>query len=347
MVATTPGCRRSSGADASAGGDVIAVTTEAARLTTLRDTISAPGSVVPQAAADFVVTASEPSTLADAPKQAGDTVKAGEVVARLDIPAVASELATRQVEASEAAARQATAKADLERVTSLVTQGLAPRNMLDAARNAFNAADTNLIQVRGRLDAAKAAEAATILRARFAGVVVKRWHNPGDLLTGQESDPILRIVDPARMQVSAQVPEADARRVQPGQAADVQMGDGSTEAAVVAVKLSAASGADTVDVRLNFLAPTAQLLDTPVQAVVVVGERRDALVVPAGTIQRADGATFVWVATENNQAARREVRVGFIASNLAQIVSGLTAGEPVIVTGIAQLTDGARITVTK
>jgi hypothetical protein len=55
----------------------------------------------------------------------------------------------------------------------------------------------------------------------------------------------------------------------------------------------------------------------------------------------------VWVATENNQAAQREVRVGFIANRQAQIMSGLTAGEAVIVTGIAQLTEGARITVTK
>jgi multidrug efflux pump subunit AcrA (membrane-fusion protein) len=80
---------------------------------------------------------------------------------------------------------------------------------------------------------------------------------------------------------------------------------------------------------------------------ILVNERRDALVIPADAVQRADTVTFVWVATDNNQASQREVRVGFIANRQAQIVSGLTAGEAVIVTGIAQLTEGARISITK
>jgi RND family efflux transporter MFP subunit len=341
------GCRRAGG-DAADLTEAIAVTTQAARLTTVRETVSAPGSIVPQAAADFLVTASEPCGIAELPKQEGDTVQAGDIVARLDIPAVANDLAARQLEVSEAGARQATAKAQADRLAGLVDKGLVPRSQLEIARSALIVADTNLSQARGRLEAAKAADATTIIRARFNGVVVKRWHNAGDLVTGLESDPILRIVDPARLQVSAQVPTADAGRVQPGQTADIETGTGTPEPAVVAVKLNApSSSVPTADVRLTFIAPTALPIETPVQVSILVNERRDALVVPAAAVQRTDALTFVWVATENNQAARREVHVGFISNNQAQIVSGLTAGESVIVTGIAQLTDGARITVSK
>jgi RND family efflux transporter MFP subunit len=326
---------------------VIAVTTQAARVTTLRETIGAPGTIVPLASADFVVAAGEPCGIAELPKQEGDTVQAGEMVVRLDVPAVAAEVATRQLELTEASAHADTAKAEAARLTSLVEKGLAARVLLENARSAASVADANLSQARGRLEAAKAAEASTIIRARFAGVVVKRWHNQGDLVSGLETDPILRIVDPGKLQVAAQVLTADAARILPGQTADVQTATGS-EAAVVALKTGPTSAATTTtDVRLNFLVPTTLPIETPVQVNIVVSEQRDAIVVPADAVQRAEGATFVWMANENGQATRREVHVGYIANNLAQIESGLAVGEAVIVTGLSQLREGARVTVSK
>jgi multidrug efflux pump subunit AcrA (membrane-fusion protein) len=78
-----------------------------------------------------------------------------------------------------------------------------------------------------------------------------------------------------------------------------------------------------------------------------VEERRDVVVVPADAVQRREGATFVWVPNESGQAMRRDVRLGLVANNLAQIVSGLAAGELVIVTGLAELTDGTPIRISK
>ncbi len=344
--AATAGCGR--GSQDSADTGVIAVTTQAARLTTLRETIRVAGTVAPSVAADFVVVANEPCAIAELTKAEGDTVQAGEIVVKLDLPAVAAELATRQLEVTEISARQAAAKAEADRTATLVEKGLLPRNQLETARSALAVAEANLSQARGRLEAARAAEANTIIRARFAGLVVKRWHNPGDLVTGLDSDPILRIIDPGRLQITAQAPAADAARILPGQTADVQTDTGAKEAAVVALKLAAQSpGATTIDVRLNFLVPTALPFDTPLQVDILVNERRDALAIPADTVQRAEGATFVWVANENNQATRREVHVGFIANNVAQIVSGLSAGEQVIVTGISELSEGTRISISK
>lgn len=344
--AAAAGCSRASEHSADTG--VIAVTVQAARLTTLRETVHVPGAIAPSVAADFVVAAGEPCTIAELTKAEGDTVQAGEVIVKLDIPAVTAELAARQLEVTETSARQAALKAEADRTAALVEKGLVPRNQLETAKSALSVAEANLSQARGRLEAANAAETKTIIRARFNGVVVKRWHNPGDLVTGVDSDPILRIVDPGRLQVTAQAPAADAARILPGQTANVQTDTGVTEAAVVAVKLASPSpGATTTDVRLNFLVPTTLPFDTQVQVEILVNERRDALVVPADAVQRTEGATFVWVANENNQATRREVHVGFIANNVAQIVSGLSAGEQVIVTGIAELTEGARITISK
>jgi multidrug efflux pump subunit AcrA (membrane-fusion protein) len=117
-------------------------------------------------------------------------------------------------------------------------------------------------------------------------------------------------------------------------------------AAVVALKLGGSvPNSPTSDVRLNFVVPTTLPLDTPLQLSIVVNERLNVLVVPADALQRAEGQTFVWIADANNQATRREVRSGYITNGQAEIVSGLTAGEQVIVTGISELTEGTRITI--
>ena len=55
-----------------------------------------------------------------------------------------------------------------------------------------------------------------IVRASFDGVVAKRFHNPGDLVEPSASDPVLRVVDPDRLEVVASIPLADAPRVTMG-----------------------------------------------------------------------------------------------------------------------------------
>ena len=337
--------RHRSSARDSTGTDVIAVTTQPAKVTTLRETLPVSGTVQPQVAADFVVSATESCTIADLPKNEGDAVQAGDVLVRLDLPAVASELATRQLEVTDATTKVENARAEAARLGSLYDRGLAARNQAEAARTALGVAEANLSQAKSRLEAAKVGEAATIIRARFAGVVVKRWHNVGDMVSGLETDPILRVVDTSRLQISAKMPTADAVRILPGQTAEVQSESGPF-AAVVAVKLNAPGpDAGTTDVRLNFETPTSLPLDTPLQLTIVVNERPNVLVVPADAVQRVESQTFVWIADSNNQAAKREVRLGYITNGQAEVVSGLTAGEQVIVTGIAELTEGTRITI--
>ena len=323
----------------------IAVVAQPAKVTTLKETVTGAGIVTPQAAADLVISATEAGSIAEMPKQEGETVQAGDIVVRLDIPAVTAEIATRQLEVSEATSRMETTKAEAARIGGLYEKGLAARTQSEAARAAFMAADSALAQARGRLESAKVAEAATVIRARFAGVVAKRWHNVGDAVSGVETDPILRIVDMNRLQISVPFPAAEAVRILPGQLAEVQT-EAGPQAAVVSLKLGTPSAtAPATDVRLNFSTPTTLPLDSPVQVSIVVNERRDVLVVAADAIQRVESQTFVWLVNSNIQAERREVRIGYIANGQAEVVSGLTAGELVITAGISELTEGTRVVI--
>ena len=350
LTAATIACGRKGGEEAVAG-ETIAVTVQTVRMGSLRDTVSVSGNVVPAAVADFIVTADQPAEIAELPKNEGDAVKTGDLLVRLEIASITNELATRQLELGEATTKLDAAKKDEERLEALVGQGLAARNKLEAARATRLAAEAAVTQVRARLDAAKSQESGGVIRARFPGVVVKRWHSPGETVTGGEADPILRVIDPARLQVAIQVPRAQADRINQGQPATVQTGTG-IEPAVVSMKGAAASeAATTVEVRLNLASPTTTTptlpLDSIVQAEIVLEELKDVLLIPATSLQRDDKGPFVWVATETGQAVKRQVRVGLSAMGSTQVLSGVVAGDQVIMTGISMLTEGIAITITK
>ena len=348
IVAGTLACSRGGG-EQTVAGETIAVTVQPARVGSLRDTVSVSGIVVPAVVADFVVTADQPAEIAELPKNEGDIVKTGDVLVRLEIASITNEVATRQLELGEANSKLDAAKKDEERLEPLVAQGLAARNKLEAARTTRLAAEAAVAQVRVRFDAAKAQEGGAVIRARFPGVVIKRWHGPGETVVGGETDPILRVIDPARLQVAIQVPRAQADRLNQGQSATVQTGTG-IESAVVSMKGAASSeAATTVEVRLSLsAAPTTPLpLDSIVQAEIVLEEMQDVVLIPATSVQRDDKGPFVWVASEAGQAVKRQIRVGLTATGATQVLSGVVAGDQVIVTGIAQLTEGIAITISK
>lgn len=324
-----------------------AVTVQAARLESLREVVAAPGVVVPSALADFVVTAVESAEIVELPRAEGDAVREGDLLVRFEIPAITSTLLARQTDVVEATTRAQNARAEVVRLTAYYDKGVLPRNTLDAARTSLLTAESALQQAKAQLDASKLLTERAIVRARFAGIVVKVWHKVGDIAAADPADPIVRVVDPNRTQVAIQVPLAQIDRVTPGRAATILPGAGPVEAAAVSSRSApAAPGAPTIEVRLSFTGPSGLKIDTPVQAEILLDERRAVLVAPESAIQRQGAVAFVWIARQDGRAERREVGVGLTVNGLSQILSGVVAGERIIVTGISQLEDGAPITVT-
>jgi RND family efflux transporter MFP subunit len=167
----------------------------------------------------------------------------------------------------------------------------------------------------------------------------------GDTVSGGQADPILRVVDPSRVQVSVQLPVAQLARIVPGQAATVRAFDVATPfAATVATKPAILDpNAPTGDVRLTFDQPATLAIDAPVSVEILLEQRAGAVVVPTDAIVRENGATFVVVAGDDQRAHRRDVRVGLSTRTLTQIAAGLAPGERVIVGGLSDVAEDARI----
>jgi len=173
------------------------------------------------------------------PHREGDWVESGEVVVKLDSRAQRAELASARttVEAARAQADEACLAADLaekelSRVETLHARGIASDQNLDLLRTDRDrtragcaAARAAIGQAESRVFAAEVQLAFTELRAPFSGTVAEVSTEIGEYITpsppGLPIPPVIDLLDPASIYVSAPIDEVDAERILVGQAVRV------------------------------------------------------------------------------------------------------------------------------
>ena len=107
-------------------------------------------------------------------------------------------------------------------------RGVAARREVDDAERDLAEARAAVAEDNAGVEAARQLLARQKVVAPFDGVVVRRWHNPGDLVDASNTDPVLRFADPARVEAEALVPASDVARVAAKQPAEVK-GPGDVE----------------------------------------------------------------------------------------------------------------------
>jgi RND family efflux transporter MFP subunit len=345
-----PACRRASGTDAPAVAGPPVVTVEVARVETLKSTVSGTGTILPAAASDWTIYAPEMGRIESMPKAEGDQVNAGDLLVRFEFGNSLQEIDARQGDVAAAATRVDSAKAALAKVTTMFDRGYSSRNDFEAAKNAVTLAELELGRAKNRLEIANAAADRGVVKARFPGVIAKRYHVAGDLVNAAVTDPVMRVIDPTHVQVALPVSITQIVQVQPGQQATVISGvNPAGEPALVVTKAAVNDPlATTAEVRLGFASPTTLPLDTPVQAEILLDQRTNVVSVPLAAILKGDGSSrYVMIAGSDGHAHRRDIQVGLTTRDRAEIVSGVVAGDQVIVKGLDMISDGGEITVAR
>lgn len=325
---------------------VVSVKTAVATRGDLQAVIHATGVVTPAPGAELVVVAPEAARIAELPRATGDRVRRGDLLVRFEIPTAAAEVQRQRAEVGRALASLENAKAAQARATALFERGVAARREVEDSNRAVADAEAALAQARASLASSEALANRAIVRASFDGVIARRLHNPGDLVEPTVSDPVLRVVDPRRLEVLASVPVTDATRVEVG--ASARLVGVETHGAVADLKVASGPaevepGTAAVPVRLRFAGPADLPAGTPVQVDIGAELHRNVVLVPAAAVVREGEETFVFVA-DNGKAQRRAVQIGIAEETRVEIVSGVKAGETVIVEGQVGLPDEAAIT---
>jgi len=347
LLVSIAGCSREATEEVTSD-TVVPVTTEAAAVGTIRATLMVTGTVTAAPGADLLVIAPEPARIAEIPHAEGDRVRRGDVLVRFEIPSYTADVATKRGEVTRAQARLQNARAAQTRAHDLFDRGIAARKEVEDADRELADAQAGVAESEATLGAAQTSAARAIVRATFDGVVAKRAHNPGDSVEAAASDPVLRVVDPKRVEITASIPVADVQRIAMGATAQLASPSGGATASLKVVSRPAAVDANTATapIRLAFAAPTALPIGAPVQLTIDAEEHRDVVLVPAAAVTHEGEEAAVFV-VNGEKAERRVVMLGITDDAHAEIRSGIKAGDAVIVTGQAGLPDGAAITLTK
>ena len=315
----------------------------------IRAVVAATGTADPMPGADWTIIAPAPARIAEITKAEGDRVRKGELLVRFDAPPLAADLATRSGELAAAQARLENARKNEARLTGLLERGIASRKEMEDAQRELREAQADVRQSTGTQAAAADLSAQAVVHARFDGLVARRSHNPGDIVEAAASDPVLRVVDPSRMQVTASVPVADLASISVGQPATVLVPGGDEDSVEPARVISRPASVDvatgTATVRLSLGSGTRLTAGTPVQVEIQTEEHKDVVIVPASAIVHEEDEAFVYVVGGDQKARKKKVVVGIANSGEAEIRAGVMASENVVVKGQEELPDGATVTV--
>ena len=256
--------------------------------------------------------------------RAGDRVTAGEL------------LLTLQAGSPEAGLAQARAGLDLatrtlRRMERLYADSAVPEAQLDAARAAH-------AQAEGQARAAQVEVGYAGLRAPFAGVVIARLAEPGDLAT--PGRPLLVIEDAGAREIVVGVPDDLLGGIRTGLVVPVRIGAGERriDATVIAVVPVSHPGTRTAEVRLT--APAGILSGASAVAEFPVGSS-GALRVPAGALVRRGQLVGVFVFAADSTVRLRWIRIGRVESATSDVLAGLADGD-LIALRPDSLTDGSR-----
>ena len=339
-------CRRQAAVEDTSGATLaIPVVAAPAQSGAIRTVVHAGGLITAPPDAEFLAVTLEPGTILDMPRMEGESVASGDLLVRLDIPSATLNVARQQADLARAQATFENARTAQARARDLVERGLVPRVDLDAADRELADAQAAVARAQAALTEAQTNASRGQIRAPFAGIVVKRFHNPGDVVQGLASDPILRFVDASRLEVTATVPAEDAGRVAQGATARVaDVTSGPPVRLTVASRAPASREGTDVLVRLLFAEPTTLQVETVVQVDIDAEERANAVFVPAEAVVREGAVSFVYLVA-GDKAVKRAVLTGLQDDTRIEITQGVASGDLVLTQGHIDLPDGATISI--
>ena len=277
----------------------------------------------------------------------GDSVKAGQVLARIDAQDL--KLAEAAATAGVAAARtnRDQAGADYKRFVELQRQGFISAAELERRDSAFKAAQAQLEQAKAQADVQVNQAGYAQLVADGPGVVTGINAEPGQVLTA--GTPVVTVAQEGPRDVVFSVPEDQIGRVKdaarlPG-ALKVRLWGGDKTWPLTLREVAAAADpvtrtflikadAGKLDVKLGQSATV--VLDLPQMAGVIK--------LPLAAVLQQGGKTSVWTLDGNSMTVKPvAVQVGGAEGNEVVVAAGLTAGQEVVVAGVHVLNPGQKV----
>jgi RND family efflux transporter MFP subunit len=271
--------------------------------------------------------------------KAGDTVRAGQLIARIDPREADQMVAASLSQVAEAEANLANARRVYERNRELAAQKFVSQAAVDQAEASYKAAQAQVATLKSAAGQAATQRSFATVVAPFAGVVGVTYVEAGDLATAGRQ--IVTVFAPGDLRVTATLPQAALARWKREIPVAVELP--AISRSVAAVRATVVPIADTrthtVKVRLDLPVTEGLLPGQFARARFPTGSVR-ALAVPPSALLRRGEVTAVYVLDRDGRALLRQVRTGDTLVDpkdgaVVEILSGLAAGERIAANPVA------------
>ena len=307
----------------------------------------------------------------------GRAVREGQILAHLDdsqpraaLAFAEAQLASARKSFAEDQARLAQAELTLQRRQQLLKENVVGRAELDDAQSDVNAFKARIAYAQQQIGVAesqvalqKTSLADMVVRAPFSGIVVSKDAQPGEMISpvsaggGFTRTGIGTIVDMSSLEIEVDVNETYINRVSPGMRVEAILDayqDWRIPAHVITTIPTADRVKSTVRVRIAFDKLDPRILpDMGVKVSFLKDEpaanpnaapAAPRVMVPKAAVRKADGKSIVFV-VKDDKVERRAISVGQEQGDQVEVMSGVTAGERVVIDGPATLKDGDKVKV--
>ena len=291
---------------------------------------------VVEAARQTVVAAQVSGAVVLLDVKVGDSVKAGQVLLRIDARAADQNAAAAVAQVQAAHASLEIATQEYERKKQLFQKSYISQAALERAESEFKASRAQVSAQGAQAGAARTESGFYVIRAPYAGVIAEVPVSMGDMaIPGR---PLLTLYDPSALRITAAVPQTVATQVAAGQMPRAELpGLPATRQWVTPTRVQVLPTADaathTVQMRID-LPPGLEGVAPGMFArlwlpIAGASSAARSLTVPAQAIVRRAEMTGLYVLDQNGRPVLRQVRLGRIDGDKVEILSGLAPGERV------------------
>jgi len=342
------GCSKDDGAEAEQNLPPILLGPE--NIVTAQETALATGPIISGSLApvrEAEVRAETSGPVREARVEAGQRVKAGAVLARLDDTALQDAFLSARAAHRSAEVTLDDARRDLERDERLHGAGAVSERDLERSKTRVANAEASLADAKSRLVSAQEQLGKTTVRAPFPGVVSVREVSAGDVV--QAGDLLYTVIDPRTMQLEATVPADQLRSLKVGTPVEFTVaGYGARRFQGRIDRINPAVDPATRQVRIYVTIPNQD--DGLVAGLFTEGrvesQRKRALAIPVTALDPRGTSSEVLRLQEGRvQRARVELGMRDLAAEMVEVTGGLAAGDTVLLGSAQGLAAGTVVTI--
>jgi len=277
----------------------------------------------------------------------GDTVRAGQIVAKMDATEFQARVDQARGTLNAARAQLDIATKNRDNNRALVEKGFISKNAFDNSASQFATAEANVEAAKGALDVVQKLVNDTVIRSPISGVVAMRYVQAGEKVSADNK--LLDIVNLQKMELEAAVPTNDITNVSIGQRVTLRI-EGlpqTIEGKVVRINPVTQSGSRSVLVYVQIANPQNQLRSGMfAEAQLILKTKVGVLALPQNAIRKDGNGVYVY-AIEADVLARKTISVGMSGRSgedyMTEVLSGIDFGTQIVRTDMGSLQPGTHV----